>query len=468
MKTFLPYLYSLLVMIIIGTAISYYFSIFRPGDSISANFSFELNDFTPPPDTPEYTIKKKTPEERALFAEEREKFEFDMLKDPATGQIPDNIRALEMSVARRIPPFQESKRGAGFTVTPRGPNNLGGRTRAITFDVRYGTTNSVILAGGVSGGVFRSTNGGGSWTRVSPDDEIHSVTSIVQDPRAGFQDTWYYATGESLGNSASNGSSGLYTGQGIWKSTDNGLTWTRLANSNTGSSTSFDNRMDFIHKLAIDPSNGYVYAAALATIQRSTNGGTTWATVLQPGVGGYNTGQWSDIAITSAGASGGYFYATMHGTIGNNADGVWQSTTGAAGSWTQIAGNGSPTGWNASNAYGRIVVAIAPSNEDLVYFLYDNDNDNTCPGAPAIEADFFLFNNNTNVWADSSAFLPNDPCGCWEGSNPFSIQGGYDLCIAVKPDDANTVFIGGTNVYRSTNGGATTAGWAHIGGYSTA
>ena len=142
-------------MIIIGTAISYYFSIFRPGDSISANFSFELNDFTPPPDTPEYTIKKKTPEERALFAEEREKFEFDMLKDPATGQIPDNIRALEMSVARRIPPFQESKRGAGFTVTPRGPNNLGGRTRAITFDVRYGTTNSVILAGGVSGGVFR-------------------------------------------------------------------------------------------------------------------------------------------------------------------------------------------------------------------------------------------------------------------------------------------------------------------------
>jgi hypothetical protein len=471
MKSFLPYFYGGLVIIVIATSINYYLNALQPQDPVAITSSGELT--IRGAKNLEYVKKEKSSQERALYVEERDKFEFDMLKDPATGKIPDNIRALEMSVARRAPKFNDEKRGAGFTVTPRGPNNLGGRTRALTFDVRYGTSNSVILAGGVSGGVFRSTNGGSSWVRVSPDDAIHSVTSIVQDPRAGQQDNWYYATGEAIGNSASNGSSGLYSGQGIWKSTDNGITWTKLANSNTGSSTSFDSRMDFITTLAIDPANGDVYAAGLGTIRRSTDGGATWSTVLEPVAGGYSTAYVSDIAITSAGSSGGYFYATMHGATGfpsgvNTADGVWISTTGDNGSWTRIAGNGSPAGWNTANNYGRIVLAISPSNEDLVYFLYDNDNSSSCPGAPAIEADFFLYNRATNTWTDRSANLPNDPCGCLEGTNPFAIQGGYDLCVTVKPDDANTVFIGGTNLYRSTDGFATTANWTHIGGYSTA
>ena len=81
------------------------------------------------------------------------------------------------------------------------------------------------MAGGVSGGVFRTTDGGATWTKVSSNDEIHNVTTIVQDPTS--TNIWYYGTGEASGNSASlSGSS--YLGQGIWKSTNGGLTWAQM------------------------------------------------------------------------------------------------------------------------------------------------------------------------------------------------------------------------------------------------
>ena len=87
-------------------------------------------------------------------------------------------------------------------------------------------TSNTMLAGGISSGMFRSTDGGASWTKVSSNDEIHNVSSIAQDPRSGFQNIWYYATGEWTGNSASLGSA--YRGQGVWRSTDGGVTWSQI------------------------------------------------------------------------------------------------------------------------------------------------------------------------------------------------------------------------------------------------
>ena len=74
--------------------------------------------------------------------------------------------------------------------------------------------------------MFRTTDGGNNWVKVSANDEIHNVTAIAQDPRPGFQNIWYYGT-EELGNSAVLGGFN-YFGNGIWKSTDSGLTWNRI------------------------------------------------------------------------------------------------------------------------------------------------------------------------------------------------------------------------------------------------
>ena len=386
--------------------------------------------------------------------------EINLLKDPRTGKIPPDVRELELKQAKEILDKQKlsaSGLASANTYTFQGPSNLGGRTRALAFDVADGTGNTMI-AGSVSGGVFRTTNGGTSWTRVSTNAQQYTITAIAQDTRVGQRNNWYYATGEGIGNSAAENGA-FYTADGIYKSTDNGITWTRLTASNTGSLFSFDNCNDLITNLVVDPTNGNVYAASLGQIIRSTDGGTTWGVVLGPGCS--TSSQASDIVCTSTGR----LYAALAGNVTSPNDGVWTSTTGAAGSWTHIAGTGSApnhANWNANAAYGRVVLAIVPSSENLVYAMYYRNFNSNCAVTAAPEAELFRYDQTGNTWTDLSATLPNE-AGCSNGNDPFAVQGGYDLVIAIKPDDPATIFIGGTNVYRSTNTGSS---WTRIGGYA--
>ncbi|MEP7164077.1 MAG: CHRD domain-containing protein [Ferruginibacter sp.] len=386
-------------------------------------------------------------------------YEFNMIKNPTTGKVPEGVFEAEKEQARQISESQlGSRTTTANTYSFQGPDNLGGRTRTIAYDVRFnGTSNQIILAGGVSGGVYKSIDNGATWVRKSPTGQHFSCTSIAQDPRVGFQDTWYYGVGEPTGNSA--GATGaFYSGNGVYKSTDNGETWTRQANSNTTALESFSTNADFVLKVVVDPTNGNVYAACAAAILRSTDGGGTWNPVLSGALSSSNN--FTDIVVTSTGR----FYAAFAGSNAVGADGVWASNTGASASWTRIAGpGGTPVGWNANAAYGRVVLGIAPSSENLVYALYSNNFSSDCSVVAGLEAELFRWNNTTSAWTDLSATLP-DEAGCLNGNDPFAVQGGYDLVVAVKPDDPTTVFIGGTNVYRSTTSGTS---WTRIGGYNS-
>ncbi|KKQ04690.1 MAG: BNR/Asp-box repeat domain protein, partial [Candidatus Moranbacteria bacterium GW2011_GWE2_36_40] len=75
---------------------------------------------------------------------------------------------------------------------------------------------NTILAGGVSGGMWRSTNSGQTWAKVTGDEQLHSVTCITQDTRAGKTNNWYYGTGEIYGNSAGESFTAFYFGDGIY------------------------------------------------------------------------------------------------------------------------------------------------------------------------------------------------------------------------------------------------------------
>jgi hypothetical protein len=396
----------------------------------------------------------------------RMEYEFNMLKNPTTGLIPEGVREAELAQAREILAAQQAsgRIEAVNAYTFQGPNNLGGRTRAIAYDVRFnGAGNQVIIAGGVSGGVYKSTDNGATWVRKSPTGQHFSCTSIAQDTRAGQQDTWYYSVGEASGNSA--GATGaFYCGNGVYKSVDNGETWTRLTNSNTSALETFTTAEDVINKVVVDPTNGNVYAACAATIRRSTDGGATWATVLNGTLA--NSAQYTDLVVTTTGR----FYAGFGGTNSVGSDGVWTSTTGASGSWTRIAGPaGTPAGWPTQNTYGRVTLAIAPSNQAIIYVLLWNGTTYSCAG-PAPEAMFFRLDMTvpaTPAWTNRSANLP-DEAGCLSGNDPFAVQTGYDLVVGVKPDNENVVFIGGTNAYRSTDGFATTGNTTRIGGYASA
>lgn len=111
----------------------------------------------------------------------------------------------------------------------RGPNNIGGRTRAIMFDPND-TTHKRVFAGGVSGGLWVNddiTNTDSSWTEVNIPQNL-AISCITYDPNNTM--TFYIGTGESYIN-------GRVNGNGVWKSTDGGANWSRIFGGTTGETT---------------------------------------------------------------------------------------------------------------------------------------------------------------------------------------------------------------------------------------
>lgn len=400
--------------------------------------------------TPTQKGKKKTAEERVLFNEARVLDEFYRLASPITGDIPRDQKQLErqQSFKAKLTVDENNLRvlAPEATFVNRGPSNLGGRTRSIVVD-RSDATGMTLLAGGVSSGIFRTTNGGTSWAKVSSNGEIHNVTTIVQDPRSGFESTWYYGTGEGSGNSASSGASS-YRGQGIWKSTDSGLTWAQMA-STASVQESFDSRFDYTFNLAVHPITGELFAAIVGRISRFN--GVSWVTAVTDPTAGLSASFATDVVITS----GGRVYASFSGNQDPTIEGVWTSANGVS-RWIRInAASFTPA--------GRVVLALAPSNEDKLYILFVNGTSSSCAGTPAVEADLWMWSQSTTTLTDYSSKLPDEP-GCSDGNDPFTGQSGYDLVVNVKPDDENFLVIGGTNAYKKVD--ITAAGmFVRIGGY---
>jgi hypothetical protein len=400
----------------------------------------------------------------------RADFELMRLRDPATGKIPPGIREKELAFARDIPTrsaLMKSDWPSGqreVAWTPRGPWNVGGRTRALAIDI---ANPNIILAGGVSGGMWKSTDRGSTWRKVTTFAQLHSVTCIAQDTRSGHENVWYYGTGELTGNSANGGGSAIYRGDGIFKSTDNGETWTQLASTVVGSPQVFSSMFQYVWNIVVAPSSASdeVYAATIGGVNRSTDAGATWTNVL--GGQANSNSRYTDIAITST----GILYATLSdarldGSSGAVSQGVWRSTDGMH--WVDIRPSSPP--WPA--VYLRMVIGIAPSNERVVYFMGETPGSGHQTGSGAdVEYDsFWKYSYDSGdgrgaggSWEDRSASLP----GFGPPVGDFLSQGSYNLVVRVAPLNDSLVFIGATNIYRSTNGFRTTGPTTWIGGYAT-
>lgn len=403
---------------------------------------------TNPPPQPEKTSfgSKEDPQARI-------RFDWLRLRNPRTNAIPKNIRQKELAYSATLPSSElnltKPHRPAfqNMSWTARGPFNIGGRTRALAIDV---TDENTLLAGAVSGGVWRSTDGGNSWTKTSDPAQLHNITSIAQDTRNGKTAIWYVGTGEFVGNSASAGGA-PFRGDGVFKSTDGGLTWTLLSSTSTGIPQTFDQVWDYVWNIVTDASNlqeDEVYAATYGAVHRSVNGGTSWTIELG---GSSPFSSYTDVAITSTGT----VYAALSDQGADS--GIWRSTDGMT--WTNIT----PVGW--PDTYDRIVIGIAPSYESVVYFLAST------PGSGTLDHSFWKYTYESGdgsgvggIWENRSANIP----AVGGAVGDFDSQSSYDMVVKVKPDEENTVFIGGTNLYRSTDGFESASNMEWIGGYSTA
>ncbi|NJO00267.1 MAG: hypothetical protein HC880_00120 [Bacteroidia bacterium] len=207
------------------------------------------------------------------YPQARLDYELRRLKDPHLDFIPKNIEEKEQAFMMKMLAQQKALKNGDINLdfVSRGPINVGGRTRALAIDAK---DEDIILAGGVSGGMWRSINGGQSWARTTSLNQIPSVTCVLQDRRLGKSQTWYYGTGEITGNSASDPGA-LFRGDGIFRSENNGQTWTIIPSTSTGTITLFDSPFKYVNSLAMDYSNeteDEIYAAVISGIIRTTDG----------------------------------------------------------------------------------------------------------------------------------------------------------------------------------------------------
>jgi len=366
--------------------------------------------------------------------------------DPVLGR-PANERLINAHNA--VDAYQASQAGIPGSVTipwiERGPNNVGGRTRAIVFDPND-LTNKKVWAGGVTGGLWYNsdiTNAASQWIAVNDFWDNLAVTTIAFDPNNS--QIIYVGTGEGFGTGSSRGA-------GVWKSTNGGTSFTQLSATDD---------YYYVNDLVVRDESG-VSALYVGTSQmyyqgawqgfantsqgmfRSTNGGTTFTQVM-PTTGVANS-----------------FYAPADIEIAAN-NRIWVGTRansyGNGGGTILYSDNG--TTWTVSTVRGsnrRVEIACAPSNSNVVYAVVE--------ASSAVDEVIKTTNAGTAWTSSSSSMTITEPADVDNGipNTDFTRgQAWYDLVCEVDPTDANTLYVGGIDLFRSSNAGLT---WSQISKWS--
>jgi len=237
-----------------------------------------------------------------------------------------------------------------------GPAVAGGRVPAVA-----GTAANANLyyIGAAGGGVWKTENGGATWTPVFEKQPVSAIGAVTIDPTD--ENVVWVGTGES------NPRNDVSYGDGVFKSTDGGKTWTNMGLRETR----------HISRIVVDPSNpNHVIVGASGDPFRDStergvfvtnDGGKTWTKTLYMGP---QTGA-SEVDMDPNHPA--VLYAGMwqfrrvpwNFQSGGPQDGLFKSTDGGM-TWMQLTGHGLPT-----SEMGRIAVAVAPSDSNRVYAVIE-------------------------------------------------------------------------------------------------
>ncbi|WP_167852095.1 T9SS type A sorting domain-containing protein [Hymenobacter elongatus] len=354
------------------------------------------------------------------------KQEIALTRDPQTGTVPrERLLVAKAQIDQMLEARATQRLSAGSLSTAlwteKGPSNIGGRLRALMPDPSDATGNSVWV-GSVGGGLWKSTNAAGAsptWNKVNDALGNLAVTTLAYNP--ANTNTMYFGTGEGYGNADA------VRGLGIWKSTDHGATWVQLASTNNNAT------FHYVQRVVVDK-NGWVYAATGNGLFRSKDNGANWTGVLLAGQG-YSL---SDVDVNPT--TGAVYASLAMNAVGG---GIYRSLSGDLGTFVNLR-TLTNTGLPTTNDYTRVEVAIAPSDPTRLYALFCA-TDNTLFGV-------YRSSNGGETWQALPEPADVDPD---IADTDFTRgQAWYDLAIAVSPTDPNTVFIGGIDLFKTSNGGA--------------
>ncbi len=379
-------------------------------------------------------LKKIPKKDRPDLAWEQD---FIMTMDPALGYpTPEKLKPIYAQVKQSL--NKENKTAipgnSNYPWVERGPNNVGGRTRAIMFDPNDASKKKV-WAGGVTGGLWYNndiTDPNSQWQSQNDFWDNISITGIVYDPTN--TNIFYVGTGEGWGSSVSGG-----RGEGVWKSTDGGASFSQLSASSN---------FYFVNDLAVRDENGtgvlyvglrgvyYVsktHGTADEGLQRSVNGGTSFTQVL-PNVPGQNFNY--AVADIDIAANNKLWVGTIYSGNGG-------SDRGGGRILSSIDGTTWSVEYNNTNGE-RVRLATAPSDSDYVYAIIEEFNE---------IGKIVRTTNQGQTWTNLNE--PNDADPGIPSTDFSRGQAWVHLSLAVDPNDEDVVYAGSVDLFKTQNGGTT-------------
>ncbi|OWY21373.1 T9SS C-terminal target domain-containing protein [Sphingobacteriales bacterium UPWRP_1] len=296
-----------------------------------------------------------------------------------------------------------------------GPNNVGGRTRAILID-RNNTNH--MLAGSVSGGLWVSNDAGLNWQEHPMNQErpCLSVSCLIQAPNGDI----YMGTGEKItgwsndfygtGNSA-------FPGCGIYKSTDGGNTFALLENTEPTPNNNTQ-QWAYIIAMAVHPTNSnLIYAATDRSLYLSTDGGQNWSS--PEGIPASSGTAYDVVAATNGHIhvlTGGHYYRSTDGLS------FVQKSGADLGNFPVVSDNKK--------------LAVSPTSPNFIYAI-------TIYSSGCLRQ-VLQSTDGGDTWSEIGA-------GAGGIFDPLSgggyCQGWYDLCIAVDPANPQRIFVGGITLW---------------------
>jgi hypothetical protein len=332
-------------------------------------------------------------------------------------------------------------------------SDMGGRMRGIIWDPNE---DNKVWACSVTGGLWYNDDitGNTSWQQVDDFWPGLATNCIAYDP--GEPETFYVGTGEyQTARIIYRESSGV--GYGIWKSTDAGETWEVIP-----STTDFK----YISDIAVNSNDGYIYAGVVSGVYhginhisepsdglyRSGDNGATWEQVL-PDIDGEDVPYApADIEISS---DGRIFIGTLKNLVGKGGATILYSDSGDPGSWTVYDYYETIIPNDPDYPIpGRVVLDAAPSDPGIVYAIVgagwlNSSNFNYARGRYILRSD-----DGGETWTEKP--LPG-------GSVDWASLSWHAFEVTVNPTDPDNVFVGGLDLWKSTNGGNS---WNHVSDWS--
>jgi hypothetical protein len=315
----------------------------------------------------------------------------------ADGTIPAGALYREAVALRQRLDSQPQLSGGPTNWSLLGPGNIGGRIRSILI---HPSNPSIMWIGSVSGGVWKSTNAGSSWTMLPDLPVVLAVTCMVLDPND--PNTIYAGTGEQafFDNVEGSSNSAVNVGAGVFKSTDGGASWSQLP-STAGPA------WNSVTRLAIDHGNPSIIVASTITgIYRSTDGGTTWSQ--------RTSTKTFDVKIDPSDSSK---------YVAGRGDGRAQYSTDGGVTWSTTA--------QFSASATRVELAYAQSSPNIVYAAVSTSG-------------------SIRIWRSING---GQTYTQQTTANVVSVLSNYTSALWVDPTNSNTVVTGGLDLYRSTNAG---------------